>query len=104
VHRDAGAVMDSMRRHYGQRLFTTNFLPGPRQIVSNHFNYHIGYQSFDEYWDLYHKLLSRAVVGFEVLDLDYNKLIDGSQMHLLEDFIGNTVDRSLVRQTENHFK
>jgi hypothetical protein len=103
VHRDAVAVMNSMRRHYGQRLFTKHFLPGPRQIVSNHFNYHIGYQSFDEYWGLYHNMLSRAVVGFETLDLDYNKLIDGSQMHLLEDFIGNKVDRSLARQTENHF-
>jgi hypothetical protein len=98
------AVMNSMRRHYGQRLFTTNFLPGPRQIVSNHFNYHIGYQPFREYWDLYNVMMSRATEGFETLDLEYEKVVDGSQVHVLEAFIGRAVSRSLIKHAEKHLK
>jgi hypothetical protein len=104
VLRDPDAVMKSMRRHFGDRLFTEDFLPGDRRIVSNHFNYQIGSQPFEEYWCRYNAIISDNITNFAVLELAYEKIIDGSQLALLEDYLGGRVARDFVKREENHFQ
>ena len=48
VERNKEATLDSMRRHYGPRLFSPDVFPGTNW-VSNHFNYKVKPQTFDEY-------------------------------------------------------
>jgi hypothetical protein len=103
VLREPDAVMKSMRRHFGDRLFTKNFLPGDKCIVSNHFNYQIGFQTFDEYWRRYNALISNNTLNFNTLELRYEKIIDGSQLALLEDYLGGRVARDFIKRAENHF-
>lgn len=69
LRRDPEAVLRSMRRHYGPRLFTNQPFEGV-QWVSNHFNYQVMPQSFESYQAEFEKsidLLRKQ--GYEVLEL-----------------------------------
>tara|TARA_A100001015_G_scaffold319911_1_gene444460 strand:+ start:422 stop:1252 length:831 start_codon:yes stop_codon:yes gene_type:complete len=45
-------LLNSLRRHYGSRLFTKKYLPNSN-IVSNHFNLKVGYLSYSKFYDRY---------------------------------------------------
>lgn len=103
VLREPEAVMKSMRKHFGTRLFTQDFLPGEKRIVSNHFNYQIASQPFQDYWRFYNAIVSENITDFTVLELAYEKILDGSHIKLLEDYIGGHVSRAFIKREENHF-
>lgn len=64
VERQRSAVLDSMRRHYGQRLFTNQPFGG-YSWVSNHFNYQVLPQTFEEYVEAFEQLLRRSIANRE---------------------------------------
>jgi hypothetical protein len=103
IQRTPSAVRQSMRNHYGKNLFTSHTLPGPKAIVSNHFNYHIQPQSFEDYHAHYLHNIDASTGGFDRLTVDYEQILDGSASETLEDFIGAKIDRSLIHRSENHF-
>ena len=98
IKRESNEVIKSLRRHFGAQLFTQNFLPGRKAIVSNHFNYQIGCQPFDEYLRLYNSMICKNIEGYKTLEVSYEKIIDGSDIPALENFIGGKINREIIKR------
>lgn len=90
LHRDPDAVLRSMRRHYGPRLFTDEPYDG-FDWVSNHFNYRVPPQAFSVYWSRYWAAMQRSIVGREHVLIDLDRFISGEH-EVLEDFLGHAVN------------
>ncbi len=79
-------VKASMRRHYGPRLFTDQAYEG-FQWVSNHFNYQIRPQSFEDYSAAFDAALAAALEGRRSLTVSIDEL-NYRGWQALEDFLG----------------
>lgn len=100
LHRDTSDLLKSMRAHYGNRLFTEHVVDD-HKFVSNHFNYQVRPQVFDDY--LASARLSMKIIrdlGLPVLELSYDKLKNADHRHeqlsSLNSFIEADVDHSII--------
>lgn len=101
--REPEAVMNSMRKHYGKNLFTEETLPGIENCVSNHFNYRIGPQSFEQYQKIYNSALSCNVSPYETLSISYESILSGGALDKLEEFAECKLDKTRIKREQNHF-
>jgi len=85
LERESSQVESSMRRHYGQRMFTENVFEG-YDWVSNHFNYRILPQQFCEYDAVFEKALMEATLGRHTLRLSLTDIENG-EWGELEEFL-----------------
>lgn len=76
LQREPAHTLLSMRRHYGPRIFTGRVYRR-HEWVSNHFNYRIGPQTYDEYRQLYNDHIERSSDGREVIHVDLDSLTGG---------------------------
>lgn len=89
IERELAAVLDSMRRHYGQRMFTTQPFEG-HSWVSNHFNYQVLPQSFEEYVEEYQSLLHRSIGDREHVFVRLEDIAAGNT-EALSNFMGRRI-------------
>jgi hypothetical protein len=70
-------LLNSLRRHYGSRLFTKKYLPDSN-IVSNHFNLKVGYLSYSKFYDRYINFMKIIKKEFrsKTLVIDSKKLFN----------------------------
>lgn len=87
VERDKLANLASMRRHYGPRLFSKDVFPGTNW-VSNHFNYKIKPQTFDEYTLNYLKFKSNCESLFPNLTIYCEQLSETPTHQRILSFLG----------------
>ena len=87
VERDKAANLASMRRHYGPRLFSNDVFPGTNW-VSNHFNYKVKPQTFDEYTLNYLKFKSNCESLFPNLTIYCEQLSEISTHQRILSFVG----------------
>jgi hypothetical protein len=90
VERDKVANLASMRRHYGPRLFSKDVFPGTNW-VSNHFNYKIKPQTFDEYTLNYLKFKSDCESLFPNLTINCEQLSEPSTHQRILSFVGERI-------------
>lgn len=81
IRRKRSAVLDSMRRHYGQRLFTNQPFDG-YSWVSNHFNYQVLPQTFEEYVEVFENLLRRSIANREHVIVSLEDIAAGETKNL----------------------
>lgn len=89
VRRNPNQILMSMRNHYGPNLFTHNILYD--DWVSNHFNYRVLPQEFDEYMHVYDSFEKYATNNFDIKFIDYEKLYDSDELRRLSDQLGVTL-------------
>lgn len=77
IRRHRQDVLDSMRRHYGPRLFTTKQFAG-YEWVSNHFNYQVPPQKFDDYADNYDQLFREITRSRETIEVQFQDIVTGN--------------------------
>ena len=87
VKRKPEHILKSMRNHYGPNLFTNKVLQG--DWVSNHFNYQIQQQDFDEFYSIYLLFEKYARDNFDVVEIAYESLRDEKELLKLSRFIGS---------------
>lgn len=95
IKRKKKDIIKSMRNHYGNNLFTKNFLPDT-EICSNHFNYKIGYQSFNYYYNNYNKIILDYLKNKNSLIIEYEKLYDYKTQKVLNDFIESEINFKIL--------
>jgi len=70
LDRNENDSIKSLRNHYGKNLFTEknyfNF-----SWVSNHFNYKVKYQSYEEYLTIFNEFANLIRSNYDVLDLTF---------------------------------
>jgi hypothetical protein len=86
IRRNPIEILRSMRNHYGPNLFTEKLLYD--DWVSNHFNYRIQPQQFDEYFSIYEEFENYALENFDVKFIDYEKMYDGTELDRLSKSLG----------------
>ena len=87
IRRNPEEILRSMRNHYGPNLFTKKtFQTG---WVSNHFNYRILPQDFDDFLNTYKIFEQYAVDNFEIHFIDYEKMYDRSELNRLSRSLGH---------------
>lgn len=87
IRRNPDEILKSMRNHYGPNLFTKEILHGG--WVSNHFNYKILPQTFDEYFDVYQSFERYAGENFNMEFIEYEKLYDLTYLERLSTRLGS---------------
>lgn len=87
VRREPNEVKSSMRRHYGPRLFTEVNYSG-FDWVSNHFNYQVPGQDFNEYIANYEKWIESQIGDHSVLKFQLNEVGNHDFQHELKAFLG----------------
>jgi hypothetical protein len=90
VERDKAANLASMRRHYGPRLFSKDVFPGTNW-VSNHFNYKVKPQTFDEYTLNYYKFKSNCESLFPNMTINCEQLSETSTRRRILSFVGERI-------------
>ena len=90
-----------MRAHYGKRLFTEDCIDD-LGFVSNHFNYRIEPQNFQDYCssvDLSIEILKD--IGLPFLKISYDKIMNSktrkAELRNLSEFIEADLDSSILR-------
>jgi hypothetical protein len=87
IRRNPSEILRSMRNHYGPNLFTkTTFYTG---WVSNHFNYRIQPQEFEDFLNTYRTFEQYAVENFDIDFIDYDKMYDLAELNRLSNSIGH---------------
>jgi hypothetical protein len=99
IKREKSSVLKSMKNHYGSGMFTSNILPGSVDIVSNHFNYKIRYQCFDEYEKIYNEVMDKNLEHYDCITVDYDLILAHKNIKIIEDFIGSTINRALINNS-----
>lgn len=95
IKRDKLDVLHSMRSHYGPNMFTTNFLP-MTNYCSNHFNYKIGYQDFDWYYDTYSNIIEHYIQDKNHFKINFEDLKNMDSLKNLEDYIGSIIEKNII--------
>jgi len=95
VQRDYANVLRSMRYHYGNMLFTDNKYP-ETEWVCNHFNSRVPPVSFESYCSIAESWTQTLQTKYNVLMLCFEDLLAGTNLFLLEDFIGQECDFTLI--------
>lgn len=102
IKRRKDDVLRSMRRHYGPRMFSREFIPGT-EYVSNHFNYKVQFMDFGKYCERFQKFIEYSLFRYPHLIVEFDDLVNLHNIEKLEDFIGGSVDRSIIdSQLVNH--
>jgi hypothetical protein len=101
ITRNSGDLLQSLRSHYGHRMFTNETIDH-FPYVSNHFNYAVQPQSFNDYVQSAMFSIQLVVDGSsESLHLSYDKLMHASdresELKKLNDFLGAETDSSILR-------
>jgi hypothetical protein len=87
IKRNPVQILRSMRNHYGPHLFTKRRLHS--DWVSNHFNYRVQPQEFEEYLSVYRSFEEYAVQNFEIDFIQYEKMYDLEELNRLSRSIGH---------------
>jgi hypothetical protein len=87
IKRNPLQILRSMRNHYGPNLFTEQIIHS--DWVSNHFNYRVQPQDFEEYLDVYGAFEKYAVDNFDVAFIEYEKMYDVEELNQLSLSIGH---------------
>lgn len=96
VNRNLDAVLSSCRSHYGPNIFSMNDIDGT-EIVTNHFNYKIKFQSFDDWLEIYERSYTKIKSVYNTIEVNYENIINrGSDIRVLQEFIGADIDSSLI--------
>lgn len=90
VKRKPEHILKSMKNHYGPNLFTNKILHD--DWVSNHFNYQIQPQEFDEFYSIYLLFENYARDNMDVTEMAYESIRDKKELSKLSEFIGSKVD------------
>ena len=98
IKRDKDDILSSMRKHYGPNLFNGIFLP-KSQYCSNHFNYKIEYQDFDEYCEIFSSNITYALSTKNHLTVNYNKILskDEDTIDMINNFIHGEININLIK-------
>ena len=101
INRNSSDLLSSMRAHYGKRLFTEDCIDD-LGFVSNHFNYRIEPQNFQDYCssvDLSIEILKD--IGLPFLKISYDKIMNSktrkAELRNLSEFIEADLDSSILR-------
>jgi hypothetical protein len=100
IKRDSLGLLNSMRSHYGDRLFTNRCIDD-FNFVSNHFNYKVEPQSFESYLLAINISIQKIKeLGIPVLEISYDKIMKKESRELelsrLDSFIGAKVDSTIL--------
>ena len=87
IRRNPAEILRSMRNHYGPNLFTKKILHA--DWVSNHFNYRIQTQEFEDFLSTYRNFEQYAVDNFDIDFIEYEKMYDRAELDRLSQFIGH---------------
>ena len=100
INREPSDLLESMRSHYGNRLFTHQCIDN-LPFVSNHFNYQVQPQAFADYLtglDYAFGIIKN--LGVPVLELAYDKLMKNAfrrdELSRLNNFIDAEVDSDIL--------
>lgn len=85
IRREPKDLLASMRSHYGPRMFTAIPFSG-FGWVSNHFNYRVAPQAFDEYLAISERYLGMAEERFESVSLRTEHISDKRTQRLVRNF------------------
>ena len=100
INREPSDLLESMRSHYGNRLFTHQCIDN-LPFVSNHFNYQVQPQAFADYLTgVYYAFGIIKNLGVPVLELAYDKLMKNAfrrdELSRLNSFIDAEVDSDIL--------
>lgn len=96
IKRNKFDILNSMRKHYGKNLFTNNYLENTF-FCSNHFNYKIKYQNFEDYYKIYTNYIEKFILNKDCLTIDYENIRDFKTISSINNFIGSTVDETIIK-------
>jgi hypothetical protein len=106
ITRNYPDLLRSMRLHYGHRMFTANTIDA-FSYVSNHFNYAVEPQPFEEYIESISyciKIIKRNCKN--VLHLSYDRLMNASErdheIKRLNYFLSSRINPSILREPNHH--
>lgn len=103
VNRNLDAVLSSCRNHYGPNIFSKNDIDGT-EIISNHFNYKVQFQSFDDWLKIYERSFAEIKRVYETIEVSYENVIKrGGDIDILQEFIGGDVDSRLINIDYRNF-
>ncbi len=86
IKRDPAEILRSMRNHYGPNLFTERVLH--EDWVSNHFNYKVQVQTFEEYLSIYETFEKYAANNFDIEFIRYEKIHDQLELSRISTSLG----------------
>lgn len=94
--RSESSVIDSMRKHYGPKMFSDSYLKNS-SYVSNHFNHKVGYMSYADFNERYN-FIKKYVYAANSIEIVYEKIINknSGELERLEDFLHSKIDRSII--------
>jgi hypothetical protein len=95
IKRDKSDILTSMRKHYGKNLFTENYFENTF-FCSNHFNYKVKYQNFEDYFEIYTNYIKNFITNKDCLTIDYETIRDSKTISNINDFIGSKVDENII--------
>ena len=97
IKRNKQEIFKSMRRHYGKDLFTQNYLPYT-MYCSNHFNYKVGYQDFDQYFKSYSDIIEEYIKDKNSLIVEYENLSDPLTVKNINSFIQSSINLNILKK------
>lgn len=89
IKREKKDILRSMRNHYGPNLFTKNVIFS--NWVSNHFNYKIEPQDFDQYITIYFDYIEHIKRNRDYVEIEFEDLFDNRNMGLLSKFLNREI-------------
>lgn len=96
INRDPKSVLSSCRNHYGPNIFLEKYID-QSNIVSNHFNYKIGFQNFESWRNSYYDALNLIATKYETMKINYEDFFkDRSNVKQLEKFIDAKINLNLI--------
>ena len=90
VKRKPEKILESMKNHYGPNLFSRKVIYA--DWVSNHFNYAIQPQDFEEFYSTYLLFENYAHNNLEVKEIAYEDLHDARELEKLSKYLGSRLN------------
>ncbi len=90
VKRKPEKILESMKNHYGPNLFSRKVVYA--DWVSNHFNYAIQPQDFEEFYSTYLLFEEYARHNMNVEEIAYENLQDTKELQRLSKFVGKDLN------------
>ncbi len=103
IERNKKDTINSMRSHYGPRLFTDQFIDQNMKIVSNHFNYMIGSQNVNEYFEscqITKEFIKTLKENFLIINYDnlVTEKYSANELRNIENFLNIEIDYDLINK------
>ncbi len=97
MKRNKYSILKSMRNHYGEYLFKKKMIKNTN-FCSNHFNYKIRYQSYDEYFFSFNKLIydSLKKKKYEFIEVKFEDLLN-KNVKMLEYFLNININLNAIK-------